>query len=270
MTKTTTTVEKTQHDKKAHATAHTEKQKKQQHDKKIAVAAHAEEQEKQRQEKKAAATVQADEKAQRREQAKQEAKLMLKVEKVKQDVQKAEQKLAKAQTKLADAHTHQHELEDKLAKLRGTQEEVSHNGVPTASDERLTPLPAAQETPLTLETPFITQSVDVVGTTDSTNATEATPILEAYDAAHHPMDDVATDQPPAEGHADSTETAPQDEEAKQESSVPAPLLADNIEASAQSDDNEPETATHETNEAEDDEHKSTATHRRTRRTHTEQ
>ena len=203
--------------KKAHDPEQTHKEKSQQ-EKKTSTAHKADE-------KKAHASAQNDEKQKRKEHAKQEAKLMLKTEQAKKDVQKAEQKLAKAQKRLEDARTQQQGIEQKLAELRTAQQtEVSHNGVPAASDEPLTTLaqvenaPVAEDTALSLKTPFIEQSAD---TTDTTQ-TQDTLVVEAQNMPTGSSEPTAedtsatnpqTEQPPAEGRTDIPD-------ASQEASTP--------------------------------------------------
>ncbi len=169
---------------------------------------------KSQQEKKALASAQNDAKKQRKEQAKQEAKLMLKTERAKKDVQKAEQKLAKAQTRLEEARTQQQTVEQKLAELRTPRPtEVSHNGVPEASDTPLTSIAQVEDTSLPLTTPFITQSAD----TSDTIEVPATSVAEAHEetatsgTSADNTDASDLDQPAVEGHTD-TVTASQEQE----------------------------------------------------------
>ncbi|GAC1427177.1 MAG: hypothetical protein NVSMB54_15620 [Ktedonobacteraceae bacterium] len=193
--------------------ADTQEQGKSAHSKKKTHASVQTDEKKEQQEKKTRASAQTDEKQKRKEQAKHEAKLMLKAERAKKDVQKAEQKLAKAQTRLEDARTQQHTLEQKLAALRTPQQaEVSHNGIPAASDKPLTTLapaadtPTTHETPLPLTTPFIMQSADTTGTTEvpTTSLAEAqdTTAPSALTGNSTVATDLESEQPPAEGRTD--------------------------------------------------------------------
>ena len=214
MAKTSTDTHDTSSQKKTHASSQTSEKKSQQ-------------------KKKASTSAQNDEKQRRKEQARQEAKLMLKAEQAKKDVQKAEQKLAKAQARLDAARTEQQTIEQKLAALRLSPQEESHNGVANTSDELLTTFVAVQEvavaddTPLSLTTPFIEQSTDTNDTTEvpDTLVAEAQDAMATQDntsetaaqnsASEAPTEDTVpqaqdntiatsleTDQPPVEGHVD--------------------------------------------------------------------
>ena len=243
--------------------------------------------------KKGDTAAQSDENKQRKQQAKQEAKLMLRLEEVQRDVQKAEQKLAKAQKSHEDALSQQYELEERLKKLRSP--ESSNVSTPTDGNTATTST-SDQGTALTLETPFIVQGAATVDTSLSDTATSDTATTDSIptDATTNtPVSSTELDQLPAEGRTDvpdeaqmqNTEAASNGQNApvtegmqiesdgvsmpiltNDESAWPPPLIREEVVEAAQEEapsdisKNEDETTPEETPE------KSTATHRRSRRT----
>ncbi|HLZ63289.1 MAG TPA: hypothetical protein VKR06_40670 [Ktedonosporobacter sp.] len=109
-----------------------------------------------------------DTKKKRNKQAKREAKMMLKVEQIRQDVQKAEKKVAKAQSQLEDYQAQLQDLETKLVQMRA---QTSQSVTAAASDQ-----------------------LEDSGTQE----------VQAEQEASTPTDQVAT-LPPAEGRADLLE-----------------------------------------------------------------